>query len=396
MLFSGDKLRQRTSLVQALNNEEAIHALDRSNSFNDELDFPENLRKAVKNVRTFKLPNSVKLARHVVHYSLDVHNIVFAGMGGSAIAGDLTRDWLKAHMHVSMESVRGYHLPAFVGDKTLVLLISYSGNTEETLSCMLDALNKGCRIISISSGGVLGRVNKALGFPVIGLPKMAAARVSFPYLFAPIPHILSRFNLVPFVKVDREIAEAEKVVDRLSKDYAIEVPYEDNFAKKAALQIFGTVPLIYCHGSYRSVALRFKTQVNENCKLPARFDFFPELDHNEIMGWEASTRILKHYTLILLRSNDEPVEVKTRIEALKRKFFEEKARSVLEIWAEGQSLLARMLHLLFTADMISLYLSVLHKRDPVASETFQMLKYEITQRLGTLEKLEQQILTLRN
>jgi len=392
MLFSGEKLRSRVSFVQALDNKQAVLALDGSNSFKDEVAFAENLQKAVKNAKTFELPNRVRLAEHMVEYSQDVNNVVFAGMGGSAIAGDLIRNWLEANMRVPMESVRSYHLPGYASEKTLVFLISYSGNTEETLSCMLDALNKECRIISISSGGVLGRVSKALGFPVIGLPKMAAARVSFPYLFAPIPYILSRFNLVPFAKVDREIAATTKIVDRVSKYYAIEVPCERNFAKKAALQIFGTVPLIYCHSPYQSVGLRFKTQVNENCKLPARFDFFPELNHNEIMGWEAPTRILKHYTLILLRSSDEPVEVKTRIETLKQKFFEEKARSVLEIWAEGKNLLARMLHLLFTADMISLYLSVLHKRDPVTSETFQILKYEVTERLRTLEKLEQQIL----
>jgi len=140
--------------------------------------------------------------------------------------------------------------------------------------------------------------------------------------------------------------------------------------------------------------LRFKTQVNENCKLPARFDFFPELNHNEIMGWEASRKILKHYTLILLRSPDEPKEVETRIEALKKGFFEKSAKSVLEIPAQGENLLARMLHLLFTADMISLYLSVLHRKNPVVSQTFQILKYEVTEKLHTLDKLEQQILKL--
>jgi len=394
MLFSGDKLRPQASLMHALENKQAILALDRSNSFKDEFDFPENLRKAVKNVKAFKLPKRVKFAGHIIEYSDDVNNVVFAGMGGSAIAGDLIRDWLAAEVRVPMESVRGYHLPAYVDAKTLAFLISYSGNTEETLSCTLDALKKNCKIITISSDGALDRVNKALGLPVIGLPKVAAARVSFPYLFAPIPYILSKFNLVPFAKVDREIDEATKIVDRLRENYAIEVPLERNFAKEAALQIFGTVPVIYCHGPYRSVGLRFKTQVNENCKLPARFDFFPELNHNEIMGWEASTRILKHYTLVLLRSGDEPVEVKTRIEALKQKFFEEKAKGVLEIRAEGKSLLARMLYLLFTADMISLYLAFLHHRDPVASLTFHILKYEVTERLRSLEKLEQQILKL--
>jgi glucose/mannose-6-phosphate isomerase len=133
--------------------------------------------------------------------------------------------------------------------------------------------------------------------------------------------------------------------------------------------------------------------VNENCKLPARFDFFPELNHNEIMGWEASPTILKHYTLVLLRSEDEPEEVRTRIEALKTEFFG-KAKSVLEIQAQGNTLLTRMFHLLFTADMISLYLSVLHRKDPVASDTFRILKYQVTERLQTLDKLEQKILKL--
>lgn len=375
----------------ALDNKDAISALDQSDSFKDQLEFVKNLRKAIKNVKAFELPDKVKVGNRIIQYS-GVKKVVFAGMGGSAIAGDLVRDWLYADVRIPMEAVRGYHLPAYIDKSTLVFLISYSGNTEETLSCMLDALEKGCKIVSISSNGALQRVTRPLGLPLITLPKMAAARVSFPYLFAPIPYILARLNVLPLEKVESEMAEATKIVDKLRKDYRIEVPFEKNFAKKAAWQIFGTVPVIYCYGPYKSVGLRFKTQVNENCKLPARFDFFPELNHNEIMGWEASKKILKHYTLTLLRSKDEPEEVRTRIEVLKKRFFEKRAKSVLEMWAQGKNLLVRMLSLFFTADMISLYLSVLRRRDPVASQTFQILKYEVTERLRTLEELEKQIL----
>jgi glucose/mannose-6-phosphate isomerase len=382
----------KTAVKEALDNKSAILALDPSCSFKDELEFAENLKKAVKNVKALKLPEKVRAGNKDIDYTETVNKVVFAGMGGSAIAGDLARDWLDAAINVPMESVRGYHLPAYVDDKTLTFLISYSGNTEETLSCMLDALKKGCIVVSISSNGALTRASNALGLPVIGLPKMAAARVSFPYLFAPIPYILAKFGLLPYKKAEEEVAEATSMVAKLTNEYAIETAFEKNLAKKAALQIFGTVPIIYAHGPYRSVSLRFKTQVNENCKLPARCDFFPELNHNEIMGWEASTKLLKHYTLVLLRSKDEPEEVSTRIEALKAKFFEEKAKSVLEIWAQGENLLTRMFHLFFTADMISLYLSALHQKDPVASQTFQILKYQVTERLRTLDKLEQQIL----
>lgn len=207
-------MSKKSSAKRVLDDKEAVLALDPSRSFKDELEFPENLRKAVKNVKAFGLPNQVKVGKHVIDYSENVDKIVFAGMGGSAIAGDLIRDWLDADMHVPMDVVRSYHLPAYVDEKTLVFLISYSGNTEETLSCMKDALKKRCRIVSISSNGALQRVSKALGLPVIGLPKMAAARVSFPYLFAPIPYILARFDALPFGKADRDIAEATRIVDR--------------------------------------------------------------------------------------------------------------------------------------------------------------------------------------
>jgi glucose/mannose-6-phosphate isomerase len=383
----------KTTAKEALDNKSGILALDPSCSFKDELEFADNLKKAVRNVKALKLPEKVRVHNRVIDYTKTVNKVIFAGMGGSAIAGDLARDWLDSTANIPMESIRGYHLPAYVDDKTLTFLISYSGNTEETLSCMLDALEKGCIIISISSNGALARVSHALRLPVIGLPKMAAARVSFPYLFAPIPHILAKFGLLPNKKVE-ELTEATDTVTKLTKEYAIETPFEKNLAKKAALRIFGTVPIIYAYSPYRSISLRFKTQINENCKLPARCDFFPELNHNEIMGWEASPKVLKHYTAVLLRSKDEPEEVYTRIEALKAEYFEKKAKSVLEIRAQGNTLLTRMFHLLFTADMISLYLSVLLRRDPVASETFTILKYQVPERLQTIDKLEQKILKL--
>lgn len=382
----------KTKSRNVLDSKDHILTLDPNCSFKDELDFAENLRKAVNNVKSFKLPEKVRVSKQIINYTQRVNKVIFAGMGGSAIAGDLAKDWLDTDTRIPLESVRGYHLPAYADNNTLVFLISYSGNTEETLSCMLDALKKGCIIISISSNGALTRVSRILGLPVIGLPKMAAARVSFPYLFAPIPYVLAKLNILHYETVDRNMTQATSMVQTLAKEYSIETPHDKNLAKKAAIQIFGTVPVIYAHGPYRSVGLRFKTQVNENCKLPARSDFFPELNHNEIMGWEASPRILKHYTLALLRSTDEPEEVQTRIEALKGKFFEKKAKSVLEIWAKGDNLLSRMFHLLFTADMISLYLAVLHDRDPIASETFKLLKYEVAERLQTLDRLERKIL----
>jgi glucose/mannose-6-phosphate isomerase len=378
-----------THARKMLDDKDSILSLDPSGSFQDELTFADNLRKAVKNVKALDLPKQLQIGCRTICYT-NVNKVVFAGMGGSAIAGDVVKDWADGICTIPMEAVRSYHLPAYVDEDTLVFLVSYSGDTEETLSCMLDAAKKGCKIVCISSNGAMQRAAKALKLPILGLPKMAAARVSFPYLLAPIPYVLAKLNILLLDKVEKEMNEATKIVAKLTKEYAIDKPFDKNYAKQVALQIHGTVPVIYAYSQYRSVGLRFKTQVNENCKLPARCDAFPELDHNEIMSWEASKLILKHYTLILLRGPEELEEVKTRIEVLKQKFFT-KARGMIEIQAQGQTTLARMLHLLFTADMISLYLAVLLRRDPVASQTFQILKYRITERLGTLEKLEKQI-----
>jgi glucose/mannose-6-phosphate isomerase len=380
--------------AKILDDKEAILDLDRSGLFKDEFDFPRNLRKAVENVKAFALPEKVKLRHRVIRYK-DVENIVLAGMGGSAIAGDILKDWIGNEIAVPMETVRGYHLPAYLNEKSLVFFISYSGNTEETLSCMHDAAEKGCQIIAISSNGALGRVTQALGLPLIELPKMAAARASLPYLFAPLPYMLAKVGVLPLSKVEREMSDAVEVVDKMTRELAIEVPIEENFAKKAALEIFGTVPIVYCYNPYKSVGLRFKDQVNENCKLPARCDVFPELNHNEIMGWEAQESILKRYTLVLLRDLEiEPIEVKARIDALKEKFFSRKAKSVVEISSQGKTPLGKIFSLIFLLDVVSMYLAVLHGRDPVASETFRILKYEVTERLGTLRKLEKQILQL--
>ena len=380
----------RVKRARILDDKEAILALDRSGLFKDESEFPHNLEKAVKNVKAFKMPNEVHVGSRKIRYS-EISEVTLVGMGGSAIAGDILKDWIVGEIHVPLETIRGYSLPAYIDENSLVFFISYSGNTEETLSCMADAVKRCCKMISICSDGALQRATEALDLPLIRLPKMAAARASLPYLFAPLPYLLAQLGLLSVDKVDREMKDSIRVVAELTKELSVDVPASRNLAKKMAMQIFGTVPIVYGYDPYRSVGLRFKTQVNENCKLPARFDMFPELNHNEIMGWEASEKILRHYTLILIRGVEERPEVKARIDVLKKKFFSRKAESVIEVRPRGETTLGRIFSLIFTLDMVSMYLAVLYHRDPVASETFQILKYEVTERLGTLRRLEEQI-----
>lgn len=373
-----------------LNDKNAILALDRSGLFEEQLRFPDNLRKAVARAKSIRLPKEAKIGHRVVRYG-GVKKVAVAGMGGSAIAGDILKDWVGSEVRVSMEVCRGYHLPAYIDTDSLVFVMSYSGDTEETLSCMVDAINRGCKIVSISSNGALRRATETLGLPFIQLPKMAAARASLPYLFAPIPQLLAKLGILPSGKVDQNMKATVEVLNELAQEYAVEVPVEKNFAKQTAIKLYETVPIIYSCNPYRSAALRFKDQVNENCKMPARFDVFPELNHNEIIGWEAPNEITRRYSLILLRGVEELPEVRERIEVLNERIFTKKAKSMVEINAQGETKLARIFSLIFTVDMISMYLAVLYNRDPMASEIFPLLKHDITERLGTLKRLEEQI-----
>jgi len=373
-----------------LDNKKAILALDSTSLFKEQLRFPDNLREAIKHNENIRLPKEAKICHRIVRYT-GIKKVAIAGMGGSAIAGDILKDWVGSEARVSMEVCRGYYLPAYIDTDSLVFIMSYSGNTEETLSCMLNAVERGCKIVSMSSNGALRRATETLGLPFIQLPKMAAARASLPYLFAPLPHLLAKVGILSSGKVERNMKATVEVLNDLAQEYAVEVPVEKNFAKQTAIKLYETVPVIYSCNPYRSAALRFKDQVNENCKLPARFDVFPELNHNEIIGWEASNEITRRYSLILLRGVEELPEVRERIDVLKERIFTKKARSVIEIRAQGETKLARIFALIFTVDMISMYLAVLCNRDPMASEIFPLLKHDITERLGTLRKLEEQI-----
>lgn len=375
---------------EILDNKKAISTLDSTGLFIEQLRFAENLKEAIKHNKNIRLPKDAKIGHRVVRY-IGIKKVAVAGMGGSAIAGDILKDWVGNEVKVSIEICRGYNLPAYIDTDSLVFVMSYSGDTEETLSCMVDAVERGCKTVSISSNGALRRATETLGLPFIQLPKMAAARASLPYLFAPLPHLLAKLGILPLGKVDRNMKATVKVLDELAQKYAVEVPVEKNFAKQTAIKLYETIPIIYSCNPYRSATLRFKDQVNENCKLPARFDVFPELNHNEIIGWEAPNEITKRYSLILLRGVEELPEVRERIEMLKEKIFTKKAKQVIEINAQGETRLVRIFSLIFTVDMISMYLAVLYNRDPMASEIFPLLKYDMTERLGMLRRLEEQI-----
>lgn len=359
---------QGTELLDNLDN---IKKIDREGMLLFCVEAPKHYEKAAKIAKNFS-----------VDYPKP-QTIIVAGMGGSAIGGELLKDWASDKISVPIEVQRGYSLPAYANKNTLVLVASYSGETEESLSAFLDANKKCCKIVCISSGGSLLEFAEKMSLPYIRIPKGIPPRAALPYLFTPLPIILEKTGLVS--NVTAEIAEAVEVLKGVSNENSPEKPVKANFSKALASKINGTIPTVYGFGFYRAVAQRFKQQFNENSKVPSKWESFPELNHNEIVGWERAQELAKHFSIILIRDKDEPKEIQNRIEATKELISAELVKT-FEVWSRGTTRLARMLSTVLVGDFTSVYLAILRGVDPTPVKTISLLKEKMRQS-GVKEKV---------
>lgn len=354
---------------------EKIRQVDKSNMLSFCVDAPKHYGKAAELARKMK-----------VSYPKP-KTIIVAGMGGSAIGGELFKDWARDRITVPIDVCREYHLPAYANKNTLVLTTSYSGETEETLSTFLEAYKRKCMMISISSGGALQEFADKLGIPHLVVPSGMAPRATLPYLFMPLPAILQKIGLV--TNVDAEFSETVEILRQVSSENSPEKPLISNLSKMLASNINGTIPTIYGFGFYRAVAQRLKTQFNENSKNPAKWEYFPELNHNEIVGWEKTKEFAKWFSVIFIRDFEEPEEIKQRIEFTKEVVDKQKIR-LFEVWSKGESSLAKMSSVICTGDFASVYLAVLRGVDPTPVNTISMLKGRLKQ-TGVREKTIQEL-----
>jgi glucose/mannose-6-phosphate isomerase len=354
------------------------------------LDNVENIKSVDRNGMINFCINSAKLYREAskladkikVKY-LKPENIVVAGMGGSGIGGDLLKDWAKNQTTIPIEVNREYELPEYAGKKTLVFVTSYSGDTEETLSAFLDALKRKCMVFCVSSGGALLENAERLGVPFLRVPSGMPPRAALPYMFVPLLIYMEKAGLVE--EASEELAEAIQLLEKISRENAPEEPTVENYSKALALNIGETSPIIYGFGFYRGVAMRFKQQFNENSKVPAKWDVFSELNHNEIVGWERAGELSKSFSAIFLRDHDEPPAIQSRIEITKE-LMEQEEVGILEVQAQGKTRLARMLSIVLIGDFTSVYLSALHGVDPTPVKTINYLKDTLKQN-GFREKV---------
>jgi len=303
----------------------------------------------------------------------DVNSVVVLGMGGSGIAGDIVAAVAGPFMPVPVVVAKSYELPAFVGEGTLVFAVSFSGDTEETVEATSEAAVQGAKVVVVSGGGELTRLGEAWGAPMVSVPEdIPQPRAGVGALAVPPLIALEEIGLFPGARrwVDEAVRRLTTRRDELTGD--------DSIVTDLARQIGRTIPLIYGGGSIGAVAAqRWKTQMNENAKVPAFWNAQPELCHNEIAGWGQHGDLTRQaITLVALRHDFEHPQVMRRFELVFR-MVDEVVADIVQIQAEGDGQLAQLLDLILVGDLTSLHMALNEGIDPGPAPALDEIKFAL-------------------
>jgi glucose/mannose-6-phosphate isomerase len=338
--------------------QEAISAVDSTRQLDDVLALPDHLRDALWRVESA---------------NLEPHNatggLIVAGMGGSAVGGALARAALGDRALRPIVVIRGYGLPPWTAPESTVLCSSYSGDTEETLAAYEAAGALGARRIVATTGGKLAAAAREDGVPVIPLPGgfQPRAAVGYSLVVALEVAALTGAGERLHSEIDVAAARTEELIANWGPGGA-----QEDLPQELARGLHGTVPQIAGSGLTTPVAYRWKTQFNENAKVPAFSGEIPELDHNEIVGWEGASE-LGRFSAVFLADSDMHPRIRQRME-LTRGLIAGEAAATFRVESVGESATERLLSLIFLGDLVSLYLAVLGGVDPGPVEALDRLK----------------------
>ena len=343
---------------------EEIELIDRSNFLKLLVEFPQQVEDAIRIARSVEVKLNVR----------GIQNIVIAGMGGSAIGGDLLRSYLADKIRAPIFVNRHYSLPEFVGQNSLVFVSSYSGNTEETVAAHREATKRRAKIICISSGGETASLAKRYRQPVVRIPGGYPPRAALGYSFFPMLIILNRLRLAKVAQ--SACRETVRLLSVLSERYG-DVNSVNNFALDLANRLKERLPIVYCSTErFDSVNLRWRGQLAENAKVLAFGNVIPEMNHNELVGWRVLKDLMKNIAVVILRDKHDHRCVQKRMDITKN-IIGEFSACVTEVQSEGRSVLARMFSLVYLGDWVSFYLAVLNGVDPTPVKVIDYLKAQL-------------------
>jgi glucose/mannose-6-phosphate isomerase len=299
--------------------------------------------------------------------------IVVTGLGGSAIGGDLLRSYLSDQIDIPFVVNRHYTLPKFVGPSTLVVVSSYSGGTEETIAAYNEAMKRKAQVLCIASGGEIASLARKNRQALILLPKGYPPRAALGYSFFPMLLALSRFKLIP--QQDAAIRETVALLKKLSVRYRL--TGQKNQALEVARQLFNKVPVVYSSTDRMdAVNVRWRGQIAENAKTLAFGHVFPEMNHNELVGWKVLRRAMEEFAVVYLHDREDHPRVALRME-IARGIIGEFAARIIDVRSEGKSRLARTFSLVHLGDWASFYLAMLNGIDPTPVNVIDYLKRQL-------------------
>lgn len=288
-------------------------------------------------------------------------NVVFMGVGGSAIVGDLLADYVRHIVDIPVAVLRSMRLPAYVGKRTLFVAVSYSGETQETLSVLDQAMDRAARIVTISSGGRLLSQSKLHGFPYLRTPSGLLPRVALPELLAASTFVLGSAAILK--DTPRLLSEARKSVASQIDKVRPKVPSDKNSAKQMAQTLVDKLPLIIGGEEDSSVLRRFKNELNENSKIPAFYYTLPEAYHDDVEGLKALKTLATVQPIFLLNESWLQGQKRTQ-ERLKSLLAELGFPSAMDFVGLGQDRLSQLLTAVMFGDYVSVYLAALRGLDP--------------------------------
>jgi len=329
------------------------------------INFPRQVEDAVRIGSTVKVPWKAPAIR----------NIVITGLGGSAIGGDLLRSYLAEELPMPFIVNRHYFLPEFVDSSSLVIVSSYSGNTEETVAAHNDAKKRKASVVCISSNGETERLARKFHQPIIIIPKGYPPRAALGYSFFTVLAAMIRMKLASPRKKD--IAETVRLLARKAKVYS-SLNANANPALSIAQQLFGKLPIVYSSADrFDVVNLRWRGQFAENSKILSFGNVLPEMNHNELVGWKVLRRHMKEMVVIFLHDKHDHQRVQLRMSIMKN-IVGEYANRIIDLHSEGTSLLARTFSLIYLGDWVSYYLAMLNGIDPTPVKVIDYLKNELS------------------
>ena len=301
----------------------------------------------------------------------DIQNVVLAGMGGSSLPAVFLRSWPGTS--VPFEIVRDYQLPDYINEHTLFISSSYSGNTEETLAALAAAEKQGAQIAVIAAGGKLAEQAASKDYPTFTIPSGIQPRMSSFYFLAAFVQLLEPLGLTQKGSGEELTEVADWLKDQ--NEWQVGVPVSKNSAKKLALDLVGKSVVVYSGPKLFPAANKFKICINENAKNVAWVNQYPELNHNEFIGW-SSHPIDKPYAVVEIRSDLEHPRVQKRFEVTER-LLSGKRPAPQVIVPKGETLIKQLLWTANFCDYASLYLALLNGLNPTPVDLVEKLKKEL-------------------